>query len=301
MGRRILLPGTNSPRAELTIANRYSEQFRSMLTTIRNLAAYRELILTLAWRNIAVQYKQAYLGIAWAILKPVMLMLIFTVVRSFVGIESGPIPYPILTFAALLPWTFFQDAVSNGVNSVVANSSLVRKIYFPREIFPVTASVGKLVELGISFIILAGMMVYYRMAPTIYALWVPLIIFYTVVVALAVSLVGAALNVYYRDVKSAVPVMLSLLMYVSPVMYPISLVHKKLIVEQAAGTWSDWIYRVYTANPLAGIIDGFQRSLLHGQPPDFSVIWPGLLVTLVALPFSYMFFKRAEGDFADVI
>lgn len=272
-----------------------------MISALRNLAAYRELILMLAWRNIAVQYKQAYLGITWAVLRPVMLMLIFTVVRSFVGIESGPIPYPILTFAALLPWTFFQDAVSSGVSSVINNSSLVRKIYFPREIFPVTASVGKLVELGISFVILAGLMVYYRMAPTIYALWVPLIIVYTVVVVLAVSLAGAALNVYYRDVRSAVPVLLSLLMYVSPVMYPISLVQKKLVVEQAAGTWSDWLYRIYTLNPLTGIIDGFQRSLLHGQPPDFSVIWPGLLATLVVLPMSYAFFKRAEGDFADVI
>ncbi|MGA7799201.1 MAG: ABC transporter permease [Gammaproteobacteria bacterium] len=272
-----------------------------MISAIRNLAAYRELILMLAWRNIAVQYKQAYLGIAWAVLKPLMLMLIFTIVRSFVGIDSGNIPYPILTFAALLPWTFFQEAVTGGVVSVVGNSSLVKKIYFPREIFPITASVGKLVELAINFVILAGMMVYYQMAPTIYAFWVPLFILYTVVVVLAVSLAGAALNVYYRDVRSAVPVLLSLLMYVSPVMYPISLVQKKLVVDQAAGSWSDLLYKVYTVNPMTGIIDGFQRALLHGQQPDFAVIWPGLIATAVVLPLSYLYFKRAEGDFADVI
>lgn len=272
-----------------------------MISALRNLAAYRELILMLAWRNIAVQYKQAYLGIAWAVLKPVLLMLIFTVVRSFVGIDSGNIPYPILTFAALLPWTLFQESVSAAVNSVVGNSSLVKKVYFPREIFPVTATVGKLVELAISFLILAGLMIYYHMAPTIYALWVPLIILYTILVVMAVSLAGAALNVYYRDVRSAVPVLLSLLMYVSPVMYPLSLVQKKLVVEQAAGSWSDWLYTVYIANPMTGIIDSFQKTLLHGQSPDFSVVWPGLLATLVVLPLSYWYFKRAEGDFADVI
>lgn len=272
-----------------------------MINVMRNLASYRELILTLAWRNIAVQYKQSYLGIAWAVLQPVMLMLIFTVVRSFVGINSGSIPYPILTFAALMPWTFFQGAVSAGVASVVGNSSLVKKIYFPREIFPITASIGKLVELGINFVILAGMMIYYHMAPTIYVLWVPVIILYAVIVSLGVSLAGAALNVYYRDVASAVPVSLSLLMYVSPVMYPISLVQEKLLTHEAAGQWSHLLYTIYTVNPMTGIIDGFQRALLHGQSPDFAVIWPGLAATLVIVPASYLFFKRAEGDFADVI
>jgi lipopolysaccharide transport system permease protein len=152
-----------------------------------------------------------------------------------------------------------------------------------------------------ALLILGGLMVYYRMAPTVYAFWVPPIILYAVVVALTASLAGSALNVYYRDVRSAVPVLLSLLMYVSPVMYPLSLVHKKLIVEHAAGAWSDLLYTVYTVNPMTGIIDGFQKALLHGQSPDFAVIWPGFLATLLVFPFSYLFFKRAEGDFADVI
>jgi ABC-type polysaccharide/polyol phosphate export permease len=142
-----------------------------MITVFKNLYQYRELIAALAWKNIVLRYKQAYLGILWAILKPIMLMLIFTLVRSFVGIETGDIPYPILTFAALLPWVFFQESASEGVNSVTANAALIKKIYFPREVFPITAMVTKIVELGISFFILAGMMIYYKMAPTIYALW----------------------------------------------------------------------------------------------------------------------------------
>jgi len=272
-----------------------------MIQVIKNLYTYRELIAALAWKNIVVRYKQAYLGILWAVLKPVMLMLIFTLVRSFVGIETGDIPYPILTFAALLPWIFFQESASEGVNSVTANSALIKKIYFPREVFPLTAMVTKLVELAISFIILAGMMIYYKMTPTIYALWVPAIILYTMIVALTISFFGAALNVYYRDVAQALPVALSLLMYGSPVIYPLDLVKKKLLVEQAAGQWSNDLYTLYTLNPLAGIIDSFQRVLLKGIPPDFEAVYPGLFLTLAILPLSYLFFKRAENWFADVI
>lgn len=272
-----------------------------MVAVFKNLIEYRELLLTLAWKNIAVRYKQAYLGVAWAILKPFMLMLIFTLVKTFVGIDSGDIPYPVLTFAALMPWTLFQEATSDGVNSVVGNASLIRKIYFPREIFPLTSVMTKLVELGINFIILAGLMAYYHMAPTIYVLWVPLIIAYTVLVSLTVSLIGAAMNVYYRDVVTALPIALSLLMYASPVIYPLALVKQKLLVHQAAGTWSDLLYRIYTLNPLAGIIDAFQRALLRGQPPDLAALWPGAVFTAIMLPISYALFKRAESYFADVI
>ena len=272
-----------------------------MIKTVKELIVYRELMLTLAWKNIAIRYKQAYLGIVWAVLKPLMLMLIFTLVRSFVGIDSGDIPYPILTFAALMPWTFFQEATAGGVNSVVANAMLVKKIYFPREIFPLTEVFTKLVELCINFVILAGLMVYYQMMPTGYALWVPLIILYTVLVSLTVSLIGSAINVYYRDITSVLPVALSLLMYASPVIYPLSLVRKTLLVNQAAGEWSNILYTIYTLNPLAGIIDAFQRALLQGRSPDFAVLWPGMALTAILLPISYLIFKRAEAYFADVI
>jgi len=272
-----------------------------MTKTFTNLFAYRELMVALAWKNITVRYKQAYLGIAWAVIKPLMLMLIFTLVKSFVGIDSGDIPYPILTFAALMPWLFFQEAASEGVNSVVGNASLIRKIYFPREIFPLTSVITKLIELGINFLILAGLMIYYHMAPTIYMLWLPLIIGYTILVVLSVAMVGAAMNVYYRDVATALPVVFSLLMYASPVIYPLALVKEKLLVHQAAGEWSNFLYLVYTLNPLAGIIDAFQHVVLRGLPPDLSAIWPSLMLTIFLLPISYMIFKRAESHFADVI
>jgi lipopolysaccharide transport system permease protein len=272
-----------------------------MLAVAKNLIEYRELMFTLAWKNILLRYKQAYLGIAWAILKPLTLMLIFTLVKSFVGIDSGEIPYPILVFAALMPWTFFQESASDGVNSVVSNTALIKKIYFPREIFPITSVLTKLVELGINFLILAGLMAWYRMMPSIYLLWVPLIIAYTVLAALTVAFVGAAINVYYRDVGQALPVLLSLLMYASPIIYPLQLVKDKLIVQQAAGDWSDMLYMLYTLNPLAGIIDAFQSVVLRSQPPDLPAMAPGAIMICILLPLSYLYFKRAESYFADVI
>ncbi|MHB1332232.1 MAG: ABC transporter permease [Sulfuriferula sp.] len=272
-----------------------------MIQASKSLYGYRELLIALAWKNITVRYKQAYLGIAWAILKPLTLMLIFTLVKSFVGIDSGTIPYPILTFAALMPWTFFQESASEGVTSVVGNANLIKKIYFPREIFPLTAVVTKLVELGINFFILAGLMVWYQMMPSIYMLWVPLIIFYTLLAALTVAFVGAAVNVYYRDVGTALPVLLSLLMYASPVIYPLHLVKDKLLVHQAAGEWSHTLYTLYTLNPLAGIIDAFQSVVLRNEAPDVAAMIPGMILIAILLPLSYAFFKRAESYFADVI
>ena len=272
-----------------------------MLRIARNLFDYRELMFTLAWKNISLRYKQAYLGIAWAILKPITLMLIFTLMKSFIGIESGSIPYPILAFAALMPWTFFQESASEGVTSVVSNTALIKKIYFPREIFPITSVLTKLVELGINFVILAGLMAWYGMAPTAFILWVPLIIAYTVLAALTIAFVGAAINVYFRDVGQALPVLLSLLMYASPVIYPLQLVKDKLLVQQAAGEWSGALYTLYTLNPLAGIIDAFQSVVLRSEPPDLNAMIPGAVLIAVLLPLSYLYFKRAESYFADVI
>lgn len=272
-----------------------------MLTSFKNIFAYRELIMVLAWKNVTVRYKQAYMGLMWAVLKPIILMMIFTLVKSFVGIDSGDIPYPLLVFAALMPWIFFQESASEGVNSVVAHTALIKKIYFPREVFPLVAMTTKLLELAISFCILAGLMVYYEMMPTLTVLWLPVIIFYTMLVALSISFFGAAINVYYRDVSAALPVMLSLLMYGSPVIYPLALVKEKLLVQQAAGDWSNTLYTIYTLNPLAGIIDAFQGTLFRAEAPDLNVMLPGVILTLIVIPFSYLYFKRAEAYFADVI
>jgi lipopolysaccharide transport system permease protein len=251
--------------------------------------------------RIAQRYKQAYLGIGWAILRPVILMLMFTLVRSFVGIDSGDIPYPVLTFAALLPWTLFQDATNEGVNSLVSNSALIRKIYFPREVFPITAILTKLIEFSISVVILIGLMIAFKVEVGASVAYAPLIILYTLAVSLVVTFIGAAVNVTYRDIGVALPVAISFLMYASPVIYPMSLVREKLLVQQAAGEWSDALFFIFTMNPMAGIIDGFQRSVLQGLPPDAQTLLPGLIITLILLPLSFRYFKRAEAHFADVI
>ena len=272
-----------------------------MLRVAQNLFDYRELMVTLAWKNVTLRYKQAYLGVAWAVIKPVTLMLIFTLMKSFIGIDSGSIPYPVLTFAALMPWIFFQESASEGVTSVVNDTALIKKIYFPREIFPITSVATKLVELGINFMILATLMAWYGMVPTVYVLWVPVLIFYTVLASLTVSFFGSAVNVYFRDVGQALPVLLSLLMYASPVIYPLQLVKDKLLVQQAAGEGSHLFYTLYTLSPLAGIIDAFQHLVLRGEAPDLVAMVPGAISIAVLLPLSYLYFKRAESYFADVI
>ncbi len=297
-------PGLHNEKSSYVVkSTNYTEIYplKIMIQAAKNIVAYRELLMVLAWKNITLRYKQAYIGIAWAVFKPVTLMLIFTLVKSFVGIDSGDIPYPILTFAALIPWIFFQEATAEGVGSVVSNANLIRKIYFPREIFPLTSVMTKLVELGINFGILAALMVYYGMMPSVYALWLPLIILYTVLASLSIALIGAAMNVYYRDVTTALPIFLSLLMYASPVIYPLTLVKEKLLTNQAAGEWSNLLYTLYTLNPIAGVIDAFQRVLLYGQAPDFAAMLPGMILIAILLPISYIVFKRAESYFADVV
>lgn len=272
-----------------------------MTTAIANLYAYRELVATLAWKNVVVRYKQAYLGLAWTVAKPLMMMAIFTLLRSFIDIDSGGVPYPLLAYCALMPWMFFQESASEGVGSVVGNAHLIKKIYFPREVFPLTAVVTKLVEFAINFVILLALMAWFGMLPGAQALWVPAIILYTVLAALALALFGAAVNVYYRDISQMLPVLLSLLMYASPVIYPLHLVQQKLLQQRAVGDWSELLYIVYTANPLAGIIDAFQRVMLKGLPPDLGAMLPGMVLVAALLPLSYIFFKRAESHFADVI
>ena len=272
-----------------------------MLAALKSIYDYRELLGVLTWKNVTLRYKQSHLGLAWVIFKPLVLVVIFMLVRSFVGIDSGDIPYPLLTYCALIPWVFFQESASDGVGSVVGNANLIKKIYFPREIFPLAAIATKLVELGVGLVILAIMMAWYGVGPRLTMLWAPLILLLTVLTVLTVSLVGAALNVYSRDVAQFVPLALSLLMYASPIMYPLALVKKKLIEEQAAGEWSDVLYTLYSLNPMAGIVESFQRVMLQGLAPDWATLLPGMALVLVCLPLSYVFFKQAEAYFADVI
>jgi lipopolysaccharide transport system permease protein len=272
-----------------------------MLQIAKTAIAYRELLAIMAWKQIIVRYKQSYLGLVWAILKPMLLMLVFTLLNSFVSINHSTVPYPVLSFTALLPWIFFQESLSEGVSSVVSNAQLIRKIYFPREVFPLAGVVTKIVEFVINSVVLAMLMVYFQVMPAATIVWIPLLLFYTVLASLAVAFTGAAMNVFYRDVGTMLPIVLQLMMYASPVIYPMSLVKHKLVEEQVAGAWSPLLYDLYRMNPLAGIIDGFQRAILFDQAPDFTVIWPGLVVVLFLLPLGFAIFKRAEHYFADVV
>ena len=271
------------------------------MSLVKELYQYRELILTLAWKEITVRYKQAYFGLAWAVMKPLALMLIFTLVKSVVGIETGDLPYPLLAFAALIPWIFFQESVSDGIGSVVNNAALIKKIYIPRLVFPLTSVVTKLLEMSIGLVILAGLMLFYQWPLTLSCLWLIPLILYTVVVAFSLSLIGAATNVYYRDVASMLPILLSLMMYASPVIYPLALVKKALLEQQSLGDWSDLAYQLYIMNPLAGIIESFQRVLYQSASPDWQALLPGALLIGVMLPVSILLFRRAERNFADVI
>jgi lipopolysaccharide transport system permease protein len=272
-----------------------------MITALKNIYDYRELLQVLVWKNITLRYKQSYLGIAWLVLRPLMMVAIFMVVRSFVGIDSGNVPYALLTYCAMVPWVFFQEAASDGTGSVVSHAALVKKIYFPREIFPLASLLTATVQLGIGLVILALMMGWYRWAPTWQALWVPALLLYTMLVVLSISLAGAAMNVYARDMSQGIPLILGMAMYLTPVIYPLDLVRRTLLENQAAGPWSDTLYTLYTLNPMTGVIDAMQRTLLKGQPPDWAAMAPGALLVVVLLPLSYLFFKRAEAYFADVI
>lgn len=272
-----------------------------MITALKNIYDYRELLQVLVWKNITLRYKQSYLGISWLVLRPLMMVAIFMVVRSFVGIDSGNVPYALLTYCAMVPWVFFQEAASDGVGSVVQHANLVKKIYFPREIFPLASLLTTTVQLGIGLVVLAAMMAWYRWVPTWHALWLLPLLLYTMLVALSISLAGAAMNVYARDMSQGIPLLLGMAMYLSPVIYPLDLVRRALLENQAAGTWSDALYTMYTLNPMTGVIDGFQRALLRGSAPDWTAMMPGAILVAVLLPLSYLFFKRAEAYFADVI
>jgi lipopolysaccharide transport system permease protein len=272
-----------------------------MIATLRTLHSYRELLQVLAWKEITLRYKQSYLGLLWLVLRPLMLVAIFMVVRSFVGIDSGAVPYALLTYCAMVPWVFFQEATSAGVGSVVNHGALVKKIYFPREVFPLASLFAASVQLAVGMVILALMMLWYQWAPGWNALWLPLLLGYTMLVVLTVSLFGAAVNVYSRDASQGIPLLLGMAMYLTPVMYPLDLVQRALLERQAAGEWSQALYALYVANPMTGVIDGIQNALLRNQPPDWAVLAPGALLVVVLLPLSYLFFKRAESYFADVI
>jgi lipopolysaccharide transport system permease protein len=252
---------------------------------------YRELFHILAWRDLAVRYKQTVIGIAWALIRPVLMMLIFTVVFGRIAKlpSDGGVPYPIMVLAGMLPWQFFSTALTESSNSLIQNSNLISKIYFPRLIVPAASVITSAVDLLISFSIMAVMMVFYNQWPDWHVLYLPLFIALAFAAAIGAGLWLCALNVEYRDFRYIVPFIVQFGMYVSPVGFSSSVVPEQ---------WR----MVYSLNPMVGVIDGFRWAILRGGP---AIYWPGLCVSVgltAALCFSGLwYFRKVERTFADVI
>jgi lipopolysaccharide transport system permease protein len=255
---------------------------------LRELWAHRELLYFLAWRDLKVRYKQAVLGVAWVVMQPLLMTLIFTVFLGMLArVPSGGLPYPLLVYTGLMPWTFFSGAVTGSGHSLVTNANLITKIYFPRVLVPAASIGARLMDFGISFIILGGMLIYYRVEPTRSLLMLPLLMVLTTLLAFGVGLLVAALNVKYRDVGVILPVLMQLWMFVSPVIYSSVLVPEK---------WRT----LFALNPMVGIIDGFRASLF-GSSFDWLAFGISAVITIALLLFAILIFGRLEKSFADII
>ncbi|MBN9386609.1 MAG: ABC transporter permease [Chloroflexi bacterium] len=251
---------------------------------------YRELLYFLAWRDILVRYKQTVIGIAWALLRPLATMLVFTVVfGNLARLPSGGVPYPILVFSGLLPWQFFASALSETSSSLIDNANLISKVYFPRLIVPISSVIVSFIDFAISGVILVGLMIWFGFVPGLQILTLPLFILLTFAAALGAGLWLSALNVKYRDFRYVVPFIVQLGLYISPVGFSSQIV-------------TDGWRLLYSLNPMVGVIDGFRWAILGGEA---YIYWPGFLVSiglvLVIFVSGLWYFRRTEESFADII
>ena len=261
---------------------------RSLPSQFAEYWRYRELLYFLAWRDVRVRYRQTFLGVAWAILQPALAMLLFTIFFGrFAAMPSDGIPYAVFAYAGLLPWTFFSNAVTSAGQSLITNPDLISKVYLPRMLVPSAAVLAGLLDFAITFALLIVLMPYYHVSVAVSILLLPIPIFLAVLFALAISLATAAVNVRYRDVRYALPFLIQTGLFVSPVIYPASLV---------SGSWRPLLL----LNPLTGIIEGF-RSALFGRPFDWVALAASAAVAVVVLFLSASYFRRVEAHFADVI
>lgn len=250
---------------------------------------YRELLFFLVWRELKIRYKQAAIGAGWAIIQPLFAVLIFTVIfGNFAKIPSDGIPYAVFAFAAMLPWTYFAEALRRGGTGLVDDSDLIRKIYFPRLIIPLAAVITPMFDFLLSFLVLLVLLVWYGIMPTWNVVFLPLFLVLAMILALAVGLWLGPINVRFRDVKHTLPFLIQIWMYASPVVYPVSIVPER---------WK----LLYSLNPMVGVIEGFRWALLGKDNPDFQAMGlSGSLVLLVLLS-GIVYFKKMERSFADVI
>jgi lipopolysaccharide transport system permease protein len=265
----------------------------SLWRELRRLPHFFDLFWTLSAHRIKVRYKQSRIGIAWAVLQPLSMMIVFTLVFSFLGgAPSEGIPYPVFAYAALLPWSAFSGGLSSASGALTAHASLLTKVYFPREILPLTYVVAALVDLAIASVALAGLMAWYRIEPTLLAWWaLPAIAVLTAFLT-ALGLLLSALQVRYRDVALAMPVILQVWLFATPILYPLDAVRASL---------SPGLYRAYLLNPMAGVVDTFRRAVVLHRAPDPDALATAALVTAALLPVAYLYFKYTELTMADVV
>ncbi len=256
---------------------------------IHELWQARELLYFLIWRDVKVRYKQTVLGAAWAILQPFLTMLIFSLFFGRLAkMPSDGMPYPIFSFAALVPWTFFAQGLSQGANSLVAYPDLIKKVYFPRMAIPIAKVVSGTVDFALAFITLLGMMLYYGVTPTANVVWLPLFLALALVTALGVTFWFAAMNVEFRDVRYITPFLIQLWLFATPIVYPSSLVPER---------WRS----LYGINPMAGVVEGFRWALLGTETAPGPMIVVSCLAALAILVSGAFYFRRMEKNFADVL
>jgi lipopolysaccharide transport system permease protein len=282
----ISMPFTEEPQLPVTIIQP-SGRFVSL--NLRDLWEYRELLYFLIWRDVKVRYKQTALGAAWAILQPVLTMLVFTVFFSRLGkIPSDGVPYPVFAYTALLPWQLFAFALAESSNSLVGNQNLIQKVYFPRLVVPIAAVMGGLVDFAISFVVLLGMMAWYGIRPGPQVAALPLFVLLAVATALAIGLWLSALSVEFRDVRYTIPFLTQFWLFATPVAYPSSLVPEK---------WR----ALYGLNPMAGVVEGFRWALLGKSGGPGLMLLVSTLAVAVLLIGGLVYFRRMERTFADVV
>jgi len=255
----------------------------------RSLWEYRELLYFFIWRDVKVRYKQTVIGAAWAIIQPFMTMVVFSLFfGKLAKIPSNGLPYPIFYYSALLPWTYFANSVQNATNTIVAHQNMIKKVYFPRLILPMSAVLSGLVDFAVAFSVLLGMMLYYGITPTWKLLLLPLLLGLATLTALGVGLWLSALNALYRDVRYATPFLVQLWLFASPVAYPASMVPEK---------WQ-WVYWL---NPMTGVIEGFRWVLTGQGQPLNDLFFVSICFVLVTLVVGLMFFHKMEGTIADLV
>jgi lipopolysaccharide transport system permease protein len=252
--------------------------------------AYRELVYFLTWRDVKVRYKQTVLGAAWAILQPFLTMLVFSLFfGKLAKMPSEGVPYPIFAFAALVPWTFFANGLTQSSNSLVGSANLITKVYFPRLAVPVATILSGVIDFLLAFGVLLAMMFYYRLAPSTHVIWLPVFMLLALVTSLGVGLWLSAMNVQFRDVRYTVPFLTQFWMFATPIAYPITLLREP------------WKQTVFAINPMVGAVEGFRWAIFGTRAAPIAVVGVSFATALAVLVGGALYFRRMERTFADIV